>query len=134
MPAFLVPFVFVLDPQGIGLLMKIPAGGNWFDIVSITLETAAGIALLAFAFQGRFLRVNTRLDTALFLLAGTAFVLPRLINAITKPVMGFDVDKLLPMLDQIGVHMGANVVLGFCVAVIAIVMQRQATGARHSVG
>src|SRR6202521_28752 len=25
MPAFLVPFVFVLDPSGIGLLMKIPA-------------------------------------------------------------------------------------------------------------
>ena len=26
LPAFLVPFVFVLDPQGIGLLLKIPPG------------------------------------------------------------------------------------------------------------
>ena len=26
LPAFLVPFVFVLDPQGIGLLLKVPAG------------------------------------------------------------------------------------------------------------
>ena len=26
LPAFLVPFVFVLDPQGLGLLMKIPPG------------------------------------------------------------------------------------------------------------
>ena len=26
MPAFLVPFVFVLDPQGIGLLLKVPQG------------------------------------------------------------------------------------------------------------
>ena len=26
LPAFLVPFVFVLDPQGVGLLMKIPEG------------------------------------------------------------------------------------------------------------
>src|SRR6478752_4247454 len=28
LPAFLVPFVFVLDPQGVGLLLKIPAGGS----------------------------------------------------------------------------------------------------------
>ena len=27
LPAFLVPFVFVLDPQGVGLLMKIPKDG-----------------------------------------------------------------------------------------------------------
>lgn len=124
MPAFLVPFVFVLDPQGIGLLMKIPPGGNWFDIVTITLEAAAGIALLAFAFQGRFLRLNTRFETVLFMLAGTAFVLPRLINVITQPLMGFDVDKFLPLIDQIGIRMGANVILGIVLAAIVIVMQR----------
>ena len=28
LPAFLVPFVFVLDPQGVGLLLKIPKGGS----------------------------------------------------------------------------------------------------------
>ena len=33
LPAFLVPFVFVLDPQGVGLLLKVPAGGSWVDIV-----------------------------------------------------------------------------------------------------
>ena len=31
LPAFLVPFVFVLDPQGVGLLLKIPAGGSWVE-------------------------------------------------------------------------------------------------------
>ena len=35
MPAFLVPFVFVLDPQGIGLLLKVPKGGGWLDIVEV---------------------------------------------------------------------------------------------------
>ena len=59
MPAFLVPFVFVLDPQGIGLLLKVPPGGTWFDIVEIFLESAAGIAMLAFAAQGWFLKKNT---------------------------------------------------------------------------
>ena len=33
LPAFLVPFVFVLDPQGVGLLLQIPKGGSWVDIL-----------------------------------------------------------------------------------------------------
>ena len=33
LPAFLVPFVFVLDPNGIGLLMKVPKDGSVLDIV-----------------------------------------------------------------------------------------------------
>src|SRR4030081_831197 len=36
LPAFLVPFVFVLDPQGIGLLLKLPKDGSWVDILLIT--------------------------------------------------------------------------------------------------
>jgi TRAP-type uncharacterized transport system fused permease subunit len=44
LPAFLVPFVFVLDPQGVGLLLKIPKGGSWIDIVEITIKTALGLA------------------------------------------------------------------------------------------
>ena len=41
LPAFLVPFVFVLDPQGIGLLLKIPPGGSWVDV---DLDRASGRA------------------------------------------------------------------------------------------
>ena len=41
LPAFLVPFVFVLDPQGVGLLLKIPTGGSWVDIVLITAQDRA---------------------------------------------------------------------------------------------
>ncbi|HWE20140.1 MAG TPA: TRAP transporter fused permease subunit, partial [Hyphomicrobiaceae bacterium] len=44
MPAFLVPFVFVLDPQGVGLLLKVPKDGGWLDIAEVFIETAAGIA------------------------------------------------------------------------------------------
>src|SRR5215208_4471628 len=59
LPAFLVPFVFVLDPQGIGLLMKIPKDGSVWDIVLITLKTAAGLGALAAAAQNWALRRNT---------------------------------------------------------------------------
>src|ERR671924_798614 len=47
LPAFLVPFVFILDPQGVGLLMTIPKGGSVLDIVIITAKSAAGLAALA---------------------------------------------------------------------------------------
>ncbi len=52
MPAFLLPFVFVLDPQGVGLLMKIPQGGSVFDIIEITAKAALGIIALAAGTQG----------------------------------------------------------------------------------
>ena len=35
MPAFLVPFVFVCDPLGVGLLLQVPKGGSWVDIVTV---------------------------------------------------------------------------------------------------
>ncbi len=59
LPAFLVPFVFVLDPQGIGLLLKIPKDGSWIDIVYITAKTALGLLALAAAAQNWALRRNT---------------------------------------------------------------------------
>ncbi len=124
MPAFLVPFVFVCDPLGVGLLLKIPKGGNWLDIVEITLETAAGIALLAFAFQGRFRRANTPVETALFVAAGVLFVFPAIISAVLKPLTGLDVEAYLPLLGGLGIHVGFNVVLGALLGAAAIMMQR----------
>jgi TRAP-type uncharacterized transport system fused permease subunit len=124
MPAFLVPFVFVLDPQGIGLLMKIPTGGNGFDILEITLETGLGIAFLAFAFQGRCLTANRRIEAILFTLAGFLFGMPRLINAVIAPLGGFNIEAYIPGLEGLGMRIGMNVVLGLAIGVGACLMQR----------
>jgi TRAP transporter 4TM/12TM fusion protein len=48
LPAFLVPFVFTLTPQGLGVLLK----GSPFDIAAATISALAGIALLAAALGG----------------------------------------------------------------------------------
>ncbi len=84
MPAFLVPFVFVCDPLGVGLLLQVPKGGDWTSIAIVTTETLIGIAVLAFAFQGRFLRKSTGLETVLFMLAGMLLVFPELIGSILR--------------------------------------------------
>ena len=86
MPAFLVPFVFVCDPIGVGLLLQVPPGGSWIDIVKVTLETLVGIALLGFAFQGRFLKKSTILETVMFTLGGMLLVFPELIETILRPI------------------------------------------------
>src|SRR6266478_16602 len=62
LPAFLVPFVFVLDPQGVGLLMKIPKDGSVWDIILVTAKTAVGLAALAAAAQNWGLRQNTLVE------------------------------------------------------------------------
>jgi TRAP transporter 4TM/12TM fusion protein len=92
LPAFLVPFVFVLDPQGLGLLLKIPSGGSWVDIVMITAKTALGLGALAAAAQGWALRRTTTGERALLTLAGLLLVFPSLIEAFMEAIIGRDID------------------------------------------
>jgi TRAP transporter 4TM/12TM fusion protein len=91
LPAFLVPFVFVLDPQGIGLLMKIPKDGSWIDVVLITLKAAAGLAALAAAAQGWALRRTTTVERVLLVLAGLFLVFPSLLETLIEAMTGRDV-------------------------------------------
>jgi len=79
-PAFLVPFMFVLDPSGQGLLLmgsgKALAAANWWSIAEVTLTAAIGIGALAAGFQGWALRRTTLLERALLVVAGFALVYP----------------------------------------------------------
>jgi TRAP transporter 4TM/12TM fusion protein len=92
LPAFLVPFVFVLDPEGVGLLLRIPPGGWWFDIVLITVKTTLGLGALAAAAQGWALRKTTLVERALLTLAGLFLVFPSLLEALIEAIIGRDID------------------------------------------
>jgi TRAP transporter 4TM/12TM fusion protein len=52
LPAFLVPFIFVLEPIGTGLLLELPKGLSAWWIVWVALCAAAGVLALALATQG----------------------------------------------------------------------------------
>jgi TRAP transporter 4TM/12TM fusion protein len=91
LPAFLVPFVFVLDPQGIGLLLKLPAS-QWLDIVQITVKAALGLAALAMAAQSWALRRTTPFERALLTLAGLLLIFPSLIEAGAEAIIGRDIE------------------------------------------
>jgi TRAP-type uncharacterized transport system fused permease subunit len=79
-PAFLVPFMFVLDPSGQGLLLmgstKALATANWWSIAEVTITCALGIAALAAGFQGWALRKATTIERVLFIVAGVALAYP----------------------------------------------------------
>ena len=88
-PAFLVPFMFVLDPSGQGLLLmgstKALAGANWWSIAEVTLTAAVGIAALAFGFQGWALIKTNAVERWMLIIAGFALVYP----TSTADVIGF---------------------------------------------
>lgn len=107
LPAFLVPFVFVLDPQGVGLLLSIPKGGSWVDILAITFKTTLGLLALAAMAQNWALRQNTPIERALLLLSGLLLVFPSLIEALLEAITGYDLSyTYLP-----GLIIGLGVIL-----------------------
>jgi TRAP transporter 4TM/12TM fusion protein len=92
MPAFLVPFVFVLDPQGVGLLLTIPKGGSMLDVIEITIKAGLGIIALAAGTQGWVLRKTTYVERGLLILAGLLLVFPSLIEAFAERIVGRDIE------------------------------------------
>jgi len=79
-PAFLVPFMFVLDPSGQGLLLmgstKALAAANWWSIAEVTLSAAVGVAAIAGGFQGWALKRTNVLERWLLIVAGFALMYP----------------------------------------------------------
>ncbi len=80
-PAFLVPFMFVLDPSGIALLLggsfKNLAQADWGMVAVVTLTAAVGIAALAGGLQGWLFRKTTWVERWMLIVAGLMLVYPR---------------------------------------------------------
>jgi len=84
LPAFVLPFVFVTDPIGTGLLLQLQPGMDWFDVVWVTLLSTLGLALLAAAFQGFGLRRMGGAERAGLALAGLLLVFPAPLEALSE--------------------------------------------------
>jgi TRAP transporter 4TM/12TM fusion protein len=80
-PAFLVPFMFVLDPSGTGLLLtgsiKTLGQADWGSVALVTLTAAIGIAALAGGLQGWLLKRTNFLERAMLVAAGFLLVYPK---------------------------------------------------------
>jgi len=80
LPAFLVPFMFVLDPSGTGLLLtgsiKTLGKADWGSIAVVTGTAALGIAALAGGVQGWLFGRTTWIEKWMLIAAGLALVYP----------------------------------------------------------
>ena len=73
LPAFIVPFMFTLDPKGVGILLKGPVT----DIVWTTLTAFIGILALAGGVENWFLKRTTFYERIMLIIAGLMLVYPK---------------------------------------------------------
>ncbi len=76
MPAFVVPFVFVLDPAGVGLLLHTPANATWLEVAWIAVTACVGIAALACGVQRYMLRALSALEQLVLVVSGLLLIYP----------------------------------------------------------
>jgi len=72
LPAFIVPFMFTLDPKGVGILLKGPA----MNIIWTTLTAFIGIAALAGGVENWLFKKTTFYERIMLIVAGLALVYP----------------------------------------------------------
>lgn len=72
MPAFIVPFMFTLDPKGVGILLKGPA----MDVIWTTVTAFFGIAALAGGVDGWWLKRAELIERLMLVAGGLLLVYP----------------------------------------------------------
>jgi len=87
MPAFLLPFVFVTDPEGVGLLLNLTPRMTWIDVAWQIILATAGLAAFAAAAQGQARFRLAGWERGLAVLAGLLLTFPPLIDAIANAVL-----------------------------------------------
>ena len=76
LPAFVVPFIFVLDPAGIALLLKVPPNASWLHVGWITVTAVLGIAALAAGVQKWLLRACAQWERWMLIGSGLLLIYP----------------------------------------------------------
>jgi len=82
LPAFVLPFVFVTDPEGVGLLLQLGPGMGWGDVAWQVFLATAGLAALAAACQGWLLRGLAGWERGALVVAGLLMVFPASLDAL----------------------------------------------------
>jgi TRAP transporter 4TM/12TM fusion protein len=76
MPAFVVPFFFVLDPLGTGILLNLPKGGTWPQAAWVIFLCFFAIAALAAGLQGWLSSRLNMFERTLLIAGGLLLVTP----------------------------------------------------------
>lgn len=72
LPAFLVPFMFTIHPNGVALLLK----GSWTNMIITNLTALIGVGALAAAMSGWLIRKASWFERALLIVGGLILTYP----------------------------------------------------------
>jgi TRAP transporter 4TM/12TM fusion protein len=87
LPAFVLPFVFVTDPQGVGLLLNFVGDMTWVDVAWQVFFATLGLAALASACQGFAVGAMAGWQRWTMALAGVLMVFPAILEALTADLI-----------------------------------------------
>jgi TRAP transporter 4TM/12TM fusion protein len=93
LPAFIVPFMFTLDPKGVGILLQGPVK----DVIWTTVTAFIGIAALAGGVENWFLKKTTFYERLMLIVAGLALVYPKPLY----DIIGFGLMALVIVLQKL---------------------------------
>ena len=82
LPAFVLPFVFVTDPDGVALLLAFKPGMGWGDVVWQIALATGGLAALAAACQGFARHALALWERMAWVAAGLLMVFPGVVEAV----------------------------------------------------
>jgi TRAP transporter 4TM/12TM fusion protein len=86
-PAFIVPFVFVLDPAGVGILLELPKAGGLPALMTVIGSAAAGVVILAAALQGRLLTPLAAWERGALIVGAFLIMFPDLADDWLAPIL-----------------------------------------------
>ena len=72
LPAFVVPFMFTVHPDGMGLLLQAPAA----DVIKVFITSVIGLATMAAGINGWLFRKASLVERVLLVVAGILFIYP----------------------------------------------------------
>jgi len=72
LPAFVVPFMFTVHPDGLGLLLQAPLA----DVIRVSLTAVAGLAAIASGINAWLIHRTTIVERVILILAGTLLIYP----------------------------------------------------------
>jgi TRAP transporter 4TM/12TM fusion protein len=101
-PAFVLPFIFVTAPEGVGLLLRLEGDMGWGDVAWQTVLATLGLAALAAATQGWLLRGMAGWERWAMALAGLLIVFPAALDAL--------LGGLIPSPSLVGLALAAGLV------------------------
>ncbi len=86
-PAFILPFMFVLDPAGVGILLAMPEAGGTTAMVVVIAAAAVGTMIVAAALQGRMITPLRWWERAVLIVAAVLLMFPDLVDDLLEPLI-----------------------------------------------